>query len=362
VHAACAEAGLNALTASFGSSFFERAVVDALSRLHQLSFFELLKKDLLGLETSRNLPERPLQSIGCRHTVGLGDPIATGEIPPGERLNDGLPQALDEAIASYGLCYFKVKVRGAHDEDLDRLGRIAALLKERCRQGYWLTLDANEQYRDLGQLERLLEAVRTKPGGGEFIDRVLYIEQPLPRDLALAAGAAKGIQRLGELKPVVIDESDDRLDSFQRAVELGYRGTSHKNCKGIFKSLHNRAVVDGLNRQAGQPVYFLTGEELANTPVVPLQQDLASLAALGIEHAERNGQHYFHGLDHLPAEEAESALRAHPDLYRRQGGSIFLRVAGGRIACESLQCKGYGYAADIAFEQRTPLESWTFNL
>ncbi|HBO53417.1 MAG TPA: mandelate racemase, partial [Planctomycetes bacterium] len=50
-------AGLNALTSAFGSSFFERAMLDALARLRGLSFFELLKNDLTGFETAAILPD-----------------------------------------------------------------------------------------------------------------------------------------------------------------------------------------------------------------------------------------------------------------------------------------------------------------
>jgi hypothetical protein len=356
---ACAARGLNALTASFGSSFFERAMIDALCRLRGLSFFEALAGNLLGIDTAGDLPPRPFESIACRHTVGLADPIRAADIPAGERLDDGLPQALDEAIDFYGLSCFKVKVSGRRREDLERLGRIAALLEERRPRGYRATLDGNEQYHDLGALEGLLEALRSLPGGSRFFESLLYIEQPLHRDLALAPEHGPAIRRLAGLKPVIIDESDDRLDSFERAVSLGYRGVSHKNSKGIFKSLRNRSLALRLGRERGGE-FFLSGEDLANLPVVPLQQDLASLAALGIEHAERNGHHYFRGLDHLPPAEARSALERHPDLYVRAGGSIRLRVEGGRIACGSLQRPGYGYSAAIAFEERTPLDDWSF--
>ena len=356
----CAAAGLNGLTASFGSSFFERAMIDGLCRLHGKSFFEALRANLLGFETSANLPDGPTTRIGCRHTVGLADPITVREIPDTERIDDGLPQALEECISFYGLRYFKVKVSGDHDRDLGRLGRMAKIFGEQCGEGYSISLDGNEQYRDLGQLEGLLEALRSRSGGERFVESILYIEQPLAREVALQAESASDVRRLAKLEPVIIDESDESLDSFSRAVDLGYRGTSHKNCKGIFKSLLNLALLRKLNRERAPGHYFLTAEDLANTAVLPLQQDLASLAALGIEHAERNGHHYFHGLDHLPAREARSALEAHPELYRRSGDSIFLRVEDGLIDCRSLQCVGYGYAGEIAFDERTPLEEWRF--
>ncbi|NIP98298.1 MAG: hypothetical protein GWO24_34770, partial [Akkermansiaceae bacterium] len=39
------------------------------------------------------LPE-PRGSVVARHTVGLGDPLWSEEVAPGERVSDGLPHAL----------------------------------------------------------------------------------------------------------------------------------------------------------------------------------------------------------------------------------------------------------------------------
>ena len=354
--------GINALTASFGSSFFERAVIDAVCRLKGVTFFEALQKNLLGFETSGELRDGPQTRLWCRHTIGLSDPITKGEIPEDERLNDGLPQALEEDIEFYGLRYFKVKVYGDYDRDIERLSRLAALFAQRCHHGYSVTLDGNEQYHDLGEFERLIQDLPSRPYGDEFLESILFIEQPLHRDVALNKKAAAGIGELGQLKPVIIDESDDRLDSFQRAVDIGYKGVSHKNCKGIFKSLKNHALINKLNREAGKPVYFLSGEDLANVAVIPLQEDLTSVAALGIEHVERNGHHYYHGLDHLPKEEGESALAAHPDLYEDSEGSVFLRIVDGAIDIGSIvKAVGYGYNCEIAFDERTPAEEWSFD-
>jgi hypothetical protein len=356
--------GLNALTASFGSSFLERAIIDALCRLREVSFFEALKQDLLGMETSKILPPKPLDTLSCRHTLGLADPLTVGEISEAARLNDGLPQALEEAIESYGLRHFKVMVSGDHELDLERLSRVAGLINQRCRSGYTITLDGNEQFKDLAAMERLIEALRSKPYGNEFLDAVQYIKQPLHRDAALEPAAAPGVERLGQLKPVIIDESDDRLGAFEKAVGLGYVGTSHKNCKGIFKTLHNRTLITELNQKQGkkpEKTYFQIGEDLACVPILSLQQDLASLAALGIEHGERSGHHYYRGLDHLPPEETASALAVHRDLYEEREGSVFLRIQDGTLLLESIEAPGYGYQCEIAFEARTPLDEWSFD-
>jgi len=351
--------GINALTASFGSSFVERAIVDAVCRLRGVSFFEALRQDLLGFKTSEHLPAKLPDAIFCRHTVGLCDRLTAGEIPEKERVKDGLPQALEEDIETYGLRYFKIKLSGEHERDLERLSRIAALLHQRCKSGYRLSLDGNEQYRDLKDLERLIEDLRSKPYGTTFFDSILFIEQPLPRDIALTASVAGALEGLSRLKPVIVDESDDLPDSFERAAKLGYRGVSHKNCKGLFKSLQNRALICRLNGERKENFYFQTAEDLSTLPVVALQQDLASALALGIEHVERNGHHYFRGLDHLPKGEAAAALAAHSDLYEERQGSVFLHILDGMIACGSIQCTGYGYASEVAIDERTQLAAWT---
>ena len=361
VFAAAGQEGINALTASFGSSFLERALIDALCRAMGVTFFEALAGNLPGLDSAADLPKAPLERVACRHTVGLGDALTAAEIPREARLHDGLPQALAEDIEAYGLRTFKVKTNGNHEHDLARLNRVAAVLGERCGSGYRVSLDGNEQYADLDGLVSLLEELKSSVHGGRFVDAILFIEQPLPRHLALDPVAAAGVRALSELKPVIIDESDDRPGAFGEAVSLGYRGVSHKNCKGILKSLANRKRVGELNAEAGQDFYFQTAEDLANLGVVQLQQDLASVSALGIGHVERNGHHYFQGLGHLPEGEAERALAAHPDLYERRGESICLRVTDGMINCASLNaCRGYGYASEIAFSSRTPLADWSF--
>ncbi len=353
--------GLNRLTASFGSSLMERAAIDASCRLAGASFHRALKSGALGFPAGPEILERPLETIFCRHTVGLADPITVSDIPTGERIEDGLPQALEEDIRAYGLKYFKVKISNQLDADLERLQKIAAVLGAPRGEDFHLTLDGNEQYKSAGDLLALFEVLKRTAWGRLLLDRTLFIEQPLAREIALLPEAEPAIEELGKIRPVLIDESDDDLQAFAKAAELGYRGCSIKNCKGVFKALTNRALVYRWNRELGEDRYFQSGEDLANLPVLSLQQDLATLASLGVTHAERNGHHYFFGLAHLPAAERESAWSSHPDLYERRAGQVFLRLRQGRIQCGSLQGPGYGYACKIAFEERVPLEEWRFD-
>ena len=64
--------------------------------------------------------------------------------------------------------------------------------------------------------------------------------------------------------------------------------------------LHVAVEVEASN---GRRVNGFAADNLTNVPVVPLQQDLAAVRALGIPHLERNGHHYVHGLAHCSAGE-----------------------------------------------------------
>jgi len=159
---------------------------------------------------------------------------------------------------------------------------------------------------------------------------------------------------------MLIDESDDALDAFPRAVALGYRGVSTKNCKGIVKSFLNRSLVERDNRRrAPAERLFMSAEDLTNIPVVPLQQDLATVRALGITHVERNGHHYVRGLAHCSAAERREATRRHADLYTGDEDQALLRITQGRLDVRSLAVPGYGVAFEPDLDAMIPLENWT---
>jgi hypothetical protein len=173
----------------------------------------------------------------------------------------------------------------------------------------------------------------------------------------------EGLRELSKLCPVIIDESDDRLDAFKTAVVRGYRGVSTKNCKGVMKSFLNRSLIGKWN--PGRPKseeLFMTAEDLTNVPVVPLQQDLATVRALGIPHVERNGYHYVRGLAHCSSWERGMALHHHPGLYTERGNEVFVRIVGGYIRVDSLRAPGYGVGFDPDFESMEALLSSLFPL
>jgi hypothetical protein len=99
----------------------------------------------------------------------------------------------------------------------------------------------------------------------------------------------------------------------------------------------------------------MTGEDLTVQAGLALQQDLALVSLLGLEHVERNGHHYVNGMAALPLAEQNAFLKAHPDLYARTAGAVRLRILEGRIAVGSLACPGYAVAAEPDWASMRPL-------
>lgn len=365
--------GFNGLVASFGSSLFERALADAAGRLAGADVVEMLRRDVLGLRPAEIHPalgpdavaawacREPPATLAVRHTVGLVDPIIAADLPPDGGPRDGLPRTLEEYVVAQGLRYFKLKVAGDVDADLERLGRIAAVLDRLIPEPYVVTLDGNEQYKSVEPFVRLVDALRRAPPLERLVGSIAFIEQPLERAIALDPGATTGLRELSREIPMIVDESDADLESFTQATAIGYRGISTKNCKGIVKSFLNRSLVERLTRGRGEGErLFMSAEDLTNVPVVPVQQDLATVRALGIPHVERNGHHYVRGLAHCSAREREAAVRLHGDLYRGDAREASLRIEDGRLRVGSLAAPGYGIAFDPDLEAMTPLEGWRF--
>jgi hypothetical protein len=342
--AAGARRGLNSLVACYGPALIDRALLDALCRALGVSFYDAMRRNAAGIELERCdagafLGERvPAQTIAARHTVGLLDPICAADVT--ERLDDGLPQTLEEVIARYGQRYFKLKLGGDTAADLERLAAIAAVL-DRIDGQYYASLDGNEQYDDVEGIAELWRRLKSNPRLARLAASVIFVEQPIKRQNALA----RDIGPLAAEKPVIIDESDDSLEAFPRARALGSTGVSSKTCKGLYKSIINRARCEIWNREAGGERYFMSAEDLTIQAGLALQQDLALVNILGITHVERNGHHYVNGMAGLAEHEQAAFLGAHPDLYERSHGAVRVAIRGGTMAIGSLACAGFASAA-----------------
>ena len=356
--AAGASRGYNPLLASYGPALVDRAVLDALCRLRGQSFYAALRANVPGIDRTHpqfdldvpGLLQRlhPATSIEARHTVGLVDAITAADLQ--ERVDDGLPETLEEVIAAYGHRWFKLKVGGNVPADLDRLQAIAAVL-DRSASPYFASLDGNEQYESAAGIAELTTAMRATPKLARLWSSIVFIEQPIARKLALdedLRGADIG-------KPVIIDESDGELDAFVRARARGYSGVSSKTCKGLYRSFLNAARCAAWNHEEGRQHYFLSAEDLTTQAGLAVQQDLALVNLLGITHVERNGHHYVNGLAAVPKSEQDAFLHAHPDLYERSHGAVRLAIREGRIALASLDTPGYASGAMPDFAAMQPL-------
>jgi enolase-like protein len=344
--------GLNPLVASFGPAQIDRAILDALCRSAGCSFYDAMRANLPGIDPAllpAQVPElirfdiqrflaelTPATSIAARHTVGLVDPISGH---PGN-LNDGLPESLEEVIAVYGHTFFKLKVGGEVDADLQRLSEIAAVLNG-ITSPYYVSLDGNEQYADPDALLDLWRRMEASPRLKRLAASILFIEQPINRRHALE----KDVSALSRVKPVIIDESDAELAAFPSARALGYAGVSSKCCKGLYKCVLNAARCKMWNAETGGERYFMSGEDLTTQAGLAVQQDLALVNLLGLTHVERNGHHYVNGMAGLPQREQDDFLVAHPDLYEQSRGAARVRIRNGRLAIGSLARAGFASGA-----------------
>jgi hypothetical protein len=345
--AAAAEA-LNPLVASYGRALLDRAMLDAALKARGVSFWTGMRANIGGMVAHGVAPDlsgfnfaamlagqAPLSKLHARHTVGLVDPITTAD--QDSRVNDGLPETLEEIAQGYRHRYWKLKVGGNVVQDVERLSRIAGVL-DRQPGGYQASLDGNEQYEDAEGALGLWRVMQAEPRLAQLCRSILYIEQPVKRGRALETGMAV----LAAERPVIIDESDGPLDAFVTGRALGYAGVSSKACKGVWRSLINLARCRAWNAAEGGERYFMSAEDLTTLAGVCVQQDLALVALLGLPHVERNGHHFVDGFAGRPKAEAYRFLEAHPGLYADTPHGPRLAIQDGMLDLSSLDTPGLG--------------------
>lgn len=365
------------LLRGFGVSLLERTAWHALAEVRQRPFHRLVREnaaqidlgvihpELVDSVPADWLPESPSGSIAARHTIGLADPLTDAQIPADERLEDGLPQSLEACIGFYGLTHFKIKLPADPSVAQQRLRDLARIFEQHSPLAR-ITVDGNEFFTQADAFRAYWESLQSDPAVRRMLqDRLLLIEQPVHRDQALSSSVAEPFAAWEDRPPIIIDESDAETTSFRTALQLGYEGTSHKNCKGVIKGLANACLVKYHNRShrangQGKPL-LLTGEDLANLPPVALLQDLAVDAVLGLEHVERNGHHYFAGLSPFPPQLHQPMMDAHPDLFHWHtcpDGSRWpaVSVSEGRLQLATVNQAALGHACPLLPEwfERVP--------
>ncbi|MBC9877162.1 hypothetical protein G8O24_07355 [Bradyrhizobium sp. INPA01-394B] len=348
--ATCAKKNIPPLAAAYGPAEIDKAILDALLRAVEASFFDGMAANIAGVDArlSPDLKDadlaaflsgrKPLPRVAVRHTVGLDDRVEGA---------GGVADARQNAGANY----FKLKLGGDPSVDAERLARIGKAL-DRLGRDTKVTLDANEQYADLAALQALIDRLDRDPALRSISSRLLYIEQPMPRDITrqspLGSLAARGL---------IIDEADDSYDAFPAARALGYHGISSKSCKGLYKSIVNATRAAKWSGRG--ETFFVTGEDLTCQAGLAVQQDLALGAFIGVIHAERNGHHYVDGFGETPLAEAQAFAAAHPDLYADAGHGIRLSIHEGDLLTGSLHCAGFATQVHPDWSALRPLEQPT---
>ncbi|WP_024512134.1 hypothetical protein [Bradyrhizobium sp. ARR65] len=345
--AACTREDIPPLAAAYGAAEIDKAILDALLRAANLDVFDGMAQNIAGIDarlspdlSGRDISSflarrRMLERVAVRHTVGLGDDVE-GE------------GGVADTNENSGARYFKLKLGGDPDSDAARLARIGGELASRLHD-YKVTLDANEQYADLNALGALVDRLDRDAALRPIASKLLYIEQPMPRDITrqspLGALAARDF---------IIDEADDSYGAFPTARELGYAGISSKSCKGIYKSVINATRAAKWSEEGRR--FFITGEDLTCQAGLAVQQDLALGALIGVTHAERNGHHYVDGFASAPLAEAQAFRTVHSDLYAGEGDNIRVAIHDGDLLTGSLAVPGFATSVHPDWSALSPLE------
>jgi hypothetical protein len=347
--ATCAKKDIPALAAAYGPAEIDKAILDALLRAAETNFFDGMAGNIAGIDArlSPDLSNADIarflvlanqhrsERVAIRHTVGLDDKVE----------GDG---GVADPKENAGARYFKLKLGGDPDLDAARLTRIGDELA-RLPCDYKVTLDGNEQYADLTALAALVDRLERDKLLEPVFRKLLYIEQPMPRDVTRQSPLGDALRR----RDFIIDEADDSYDAWPAAHKLGYSGISSKSCKGIYKSIVNFTRIAKLDEEGAE--CFVTGEDLTCQPGLALQQDLALGALLCLEHAERNGHHYVDGFSDTPASEAQAFAAAHPDLYADAGQGIRLSIHNGDLLTGSLHATGFATSVHPDWSALRPL-------
>jgi L-alanine-DL-glutamate epimerase-like enolase superfamily enzyme len=226
------------------ASAFDAALHDAYGKAFGVSCYDtygpqFMTRDLSydlgpafrGEYLNRYVPSAPRPRMPVFHSVGASDPLEASDVKA--RIDDGLPNTLEEWIPRDGLLRFKIKLNGGDlAADFERVVRIDRVVNRaqsaRRVTGWQYSLDFNEGCPNVEYLLEFLRRIREATPSG--FDRILYIEQPTARDLK--KDRSNMMHQAARLRPVVIDESLTDLEALLLAREMGYTGVALKACKG----------------------------------------------------------------------------------------------------------------------------------
>jgi L-alanine-DL-glutamate epimerase-like enolase superfamily enzyme len=279
------------------ASPFDAAIHDAFGKVHGRSTYLTYGPDLLPNDLSRYLGSeykglflnqfilpKPVPRMPVFHSVGALDALTEADVT--HRIDDGLPETLQQWIAYNGITHIKIKLNGDDlNWDVDRVANIhraTTETQEKRKVSKWFySLDFNEKCRNVEYLLKFIHDLEAKSPGA--FQRILYIEQPTARDLA--ANRQNVMFKAAKLKPVVIDESLTGLDALMLARDMGYTGAALKACKGQTQAM--------LLAAAGQKLkMFLCVQDLTCPGASLIQSAGIAAHVPGIAGLEANAREY----------------------------------------------------------------------
>ena len=344
-------AGLPPLVASFGAALLDRAILDAVLRLEEVSVFEACRRNLFGLSgaltadlegfdldpvsrQAETRPQHPMPAIPWASWTPSPRTISQRRTAS----TMGCRRRSRRSSDHYGVTHFKIKVGGDLEADIDRLIQISRVLEP--LPSFRATPRRHEQYADVEGVLALWQTIGATPSWRDCVRPCCSLSSPSRGASALS----EDLSPLARLKPVEIDESDATLDAFLEAKALGYCGVSSKSCKASTIT-PDRARCAKWNQDAGEPRYFMSAEDLTTQAGLAVQQDLALATLIGCDHVERNGHHYVNGMAAHRNQNKRPSSLPHPDLYHRHLGSVRLAIEDGKLSIGSLDTPGLASAA-----------------
>lgn len=318
------------LAIALAVSPFDIALHDAYGRLHGKNSFDcfthehvgtdlshFLGEEFLGKDFSEIIAPKTAPTLFLYHLVGSLDPLSKDDL--NRKIDDGLPETLEDWIRSQQLSHLKIKLTGKElDADVGRVVEIDRIASRAFpTKPFSYSLDFNEACENEDYVIDFLE--RLERLNREAVPKIHYIEQPMGRDLRLRKEVT--MHRVSRLKPVVIDESLTDLDMLRFAKQQGYSGIAVKACKGISDSI----LLSAAAKQWGMKIYVqdltcIGGSFMAS----------ASLASRiqGVTAVEGNGRQY------CPA-----GNKDWESLYRPM-----FKILGGVVPTELLSGVGMGFS------------------
>ena len=250
------------------------------------------------------------------HLVGGLDRIHKTEVSqPG----DGLPRCLEEWIEHDGLFCFKVKLRGNDLAwDLDRLFDVVTVVRQAAATTHFapvFSVDTNEQCESPDYVVEFLRKIAERDRAA--FDALLYVEQPVSRDLR---GRPHDVRPVSRLKPVILDEGLAGFEDFDLALALGWSGIALKTCKCHSKDL----LFACLAEERGIPY---TLQDLTNPGLALLHSVGFAARTRPLVGVETNSRQYFPDTSTFEA-------RVHPRIFG---------VEEGHVSTESLTGSGLGF-------------------